>query len=258
MELKPHEIERLLHKARLMSESGGQEKAQKLITELVALKPTPELQAALGDECRKAGNYEGAISAYQAALKLDRKHYRCLVGLGTAFAAVGDLKRASDVYSYTVATYPDAAEVRVNLGNIMARLKKYNEAEICYLRALHDAPDFPEADRAYYNLGRVYMLTRREELAYEALLWAAERNPDRAVDAFFDETYEPLRSQERFEEIVRRGERQLFAQLDTLRRRQQGDDLRRRLESSPFVRNLVWTRKPLTSFRMFAPRRHGQ
>ena len=106
-----------------------------------------------------------------------------VIALAAATSLRNDLYDSEmTLYGDTVAKSPDKARVRNNLGEVLRKAGRIEDARAHLERALELAPDYPDA---LNNLATVYMAYRRFDRATELLLRTLELRPEH-LDARFN------------------------------------------------------------------------
>lgn len=82
------------------------------------------------------GRFDEAISFYERAVRLNPEHARCRNNFGAALLATGRLDAALEQCNAAARLDPDAPLVKVNLGNVYLQLKQYQEARVCFEKAV--------------------------------------------------------------------------------------------------------------------------
>jgi len=121
-----------------------------------ALKISPknlETKNIMGIALRKKGLIDQAIEKYNDILKDKPNHSRVLYNLGIAYSKKADLESAQSAYAKAIELKPNFAEAHNNLGEMYLRLGKTEEAEKEFLKAVSIGPEFP---LAHSNLAEVY------------------------------------------------------------------------------------------------------
>ena len=95
------------------------------------------------------GDVVGARLHYQAALKLDPNFLPPLANLAVAYSADNNLQAAEACLSRVVAVAPNDGRQWNNLGNILMRGFKYEDAEFAFARAAALIPDNPDTWHNY-------------------------------------------------------------------------------------------------------------
>ncbi|HKX17379.1 MAG TPA: tetratricopeptide repeat protein [bacterium] len=113
--------------------------------------PSPFI--AQGEECRAAGDFQGALAAFTQACEAAPSSAHAHNKLGTCYV---DLRRWDDAFtefSKAAQIDPRYAPAQSNLGNVYRERGRLEEAVACYQRAI--AMD-PEYWIAHQNLGVVF------------------------------------------------------------------------------------------------------
>lgn len=133
-------------------------------------KPTPDSVSVeehfrQGNELAQAGQFEQAITEYQAVLELEADNVSAMTNLGVAYYSIGKLDEAIAQYEKALEIAPDDADIRSNLGAAFVQKGQLDEALEAYQKATELKPDLAEA---YFGLGVIYLQTSRTEEAIEA------------------------------------------------------------------------------------------
>lgn len=126
------------------------------------------------------GKYREAIAVLQKAILLtpDLHGLYLYTNLGIAFLYAGKPAHAEAAFLIETAINPDHLEAHLNLGNLYAVSRRYQEAINEYYRVLIAEPNHREA---MINLGAVYVMTGQPQKAREILEKAVELYPDSAL-----------------------------------------------------------------------------
>ncbi|HSJ54516.1 MAG TPA: tetratricopeptide repeat protein [Anaerolineae bacterium] len=119
----------------------------------------------VGNQHARVGEFEEAISAYQAALELEPDHVSAMTNLGVAYYNNGQLDEAVSEYLKALAVSPDDEAIHSNLAAAYVQQGKLEEALASYTRALEIEPTLSQA---YFGLGVVYMQMEQTEDAIQA------------------------------------------------------------------------------------------
>jgi predicted O-linked N-acetylglucosamine transferase (SPINDLY family) len=140
-----------------------------------SFSPDQAFAIALGHH--QAGRLAEAERGYREILQVDSRHSDALHFLGVIAFQTDNLEPALDLVQRSVALRPDGAVYRNNLGQILERLGRGEEAERAYAAAVALDPAYAEA---YNNLG--HRLHGRDELAGAETCFrkAVELNPQYA------------------------------------------------------------------------------
>ena len=116
---------------------------------------------------RRAGLYyyalddsRKAVIDYAAYIKLMSEDPDGYVGLGRAYADLGETDSAKDAYKKAVELRQDDPNALNELANLLFSEESYDQAEQLYLQALKADPDFLYG---YHNLGRLYAYARNDQ-----------------------------------------------------------------------------------------------
>jgi tetratricopeptide (TPR) repeat protein len=129
-----------------------------------------------------AGEYEGAIGPFQAALRINPENADVHYNLGTLYANLGRDAAATHELDEALRLSPGMADAQVNLGNILLRAQRPAEALIRFEAALRLNPDLVEAEMGVGN--SCLQLDRLAEAM--AAYHAALRLDPRHLTAFFN------------------------------------------------------------------------
>ncbi|MBI2505310.1 MAG: tetratricopeptide repeat protein [Candidatus Latescibacteria bacterium] len=166
------------------------------------------VQTNLGKALQLAGDHEGALQAYQKALKLDDRHGDAYNNIATILHQQGRLDEAIAWYHKAIERYPNHEEIYQNLadahsekgeleqavamyqqalklnpkdgpawnncGQTLYQARRWAEAEEAFLRAIALIPQQPEP---YNNLGNLYSGQGKYAQAVERYQQALERHP---------------------------------------------------------------------------------
>ena len=98
------------------------------------------------------GNISEAIKYYQYCIKQGFNDHRVFSNYGVILEDLRKSQEAEFSYRKAIGIKPDFAEAHSNLGNILRDLGNLQEAEISYRKAIKSKPDFAEA---HSNLGNI-------------------------------------------------------------------------------------------------------
>jgi len=141
-----------------------------------------------GKDALAAKNYEAAADAFQKGVEMDPNQNVIWANMAEAYVGVADSKtgadkdaalgKASDAYSKAIALKPDNAGYHNNDGRVLARMKKFDEAQAEFTKAATLDP--PNAARYYYTLGAEYVNSGQSAPAEVAFKKAIDVNPEYA------------------------------------------------------------------------------
>lgn len=128
----------------------------------------------LGDALRFAGRFSEGMTAYEAAIALDRDHLDAWNNLGIAKAELGDAAGAEAAWRGALARKPSYCKAHNNLGSLAYRQQRW---ELAIGELQSSLAYCPESAAAHYMLGNIYAGPRRDskraQLHYEAVLTLA-------------------------------------------------------------------------------------
>ncbi len=124
----------------------------------------------------EAGNYEAAVTAFQAAAEKDPDQIAVWANLGQTYAKMKKYEDAIKSYEKAIDLDPSDAALQQNLGNIHAEQGDTETAEQYYNKAAEIAAvDDPKAAATtYYNMGVTHINAGKSEDAAKALKKALE------------------------------------------------------------------------------------
>lgn len=103
-----------------------------------------------GNELKRNGNLNGAVSAYRAALTAQPMMAEAMLNLGNALRQLGDENEALTLYRRAIAARPDFADAHNALGAALMAGGDTRAAIASYGAALNARPDYAQA---HNNLG---------------------------------------------------------------------------------------------------------
>jgi Tfp pilus assembly protein PilF len=136
----------------------------------------------------QAKQFDAAIDSFNKAAELDPKQYVVWANMAEAYGGVAGTKtgaeqqaafeKAAEAYQKALELKPDDAGSYNNYGLLLARAKKFDEAQAALSKAAQLDPQ--SAGKYYYNLGAVLVNTGQLEPAGEAFKKAIETDPNYA------------------------------------------------------------------------------
>jgi tetratricopeptide (TPR) repeat protein len=117
-------------------------------------------------------------AAQQSATEKDPNLHLVWAKLGEAYDTAGRNEEAAQAYQQAIASKPDSPGYYNNLGNVLARLGKIDEAKAAYTRSAELDP--PNAATAWRNFGISLYNANRLGDAIEPLQKSAELDPKNA------------------------------------------------------------------------------
>ncbi|MBX0311959.1 MAG: tetratricopeptide repeat protein [Sulfurihydrogenibium sp.] len=116
----------------------------------------------MGISYLNSGNNAMAIKYLEEALKsYDKPEVYNALALAYQFA--GEFAKAEGVFRLGIDKYPDYPELLTNYGILLASQKKFDEAIKYFEKAINN-PTYSGKEKAYYNLGMVYLQLGKEDL----------------------------------------------------------------------------------------------
>lgn len=208
--LLPQSVEALVNRGNALSGLGRFEDALSACARAVTLDGRNGLAwGSLALVRERMENWAEARNAYKRMLECLPNNLGGMLGLGRAHCALGEFESAGQVLSQALTRYPKEAEVhrglgvlqlekgneqlaehhlreaitlnesgvaaRVDLGNLLQKQQRYQEAENCYAQALAVAGPHPDV---YFNLGVCEQRQGRLEAALDNFDRAIKLRPD--------------------------------------------------------------------------------
>jgi type IV pilus assembly protein PilF len=118
----------------------------------------------MGISYLNSGNNAMAIKYLEEALKSYDKP-EAYNALALAYQFAGEFAKAEDVFRLGIDKYPDYPELWTNYGILLASQKKFDEAIKYFEKAINN-PTYSGKEKAYYNLGIVYLQLGKEDLFF--------------------------------------------------------------------------------------------
>ena len=142
-------------------QTGHVDEARATVTQLLQIKETGELYNLLGDVEERAGKLTVAADHFQRAAHMDATEEH-LFDWGNIYLRLRAGEPALEVFTASVARFPDSARLQIGLGIAQYSRGKYSDAVASFCRAVDLDPSDP---RAYDFLGEIYGIA--PELASE-------------------------------------------------------------------------------------------
>ncbi len=145
-----------------------------------------------GKDALTAKNYDAAVDAFQKGVEVDPNQNVIWANLAEAYIGQSATKtgadkqaaldKAAEAYTKAIALKPDSAGYHNNYGLTLARMRKFDEAQVELTKAATLDPQ--GAAHYYYNLGAVYVNDGQSGPAEAAFKKAIDTNPDYAEAQF--------------------------------------------------------------------------
>jgi len=161
-----------LQQADLAYKNGDLQHAESLCESILAKAPNfpPALHLA-GRIARKGGDIERAIELFSRVVSLDLNANSVRIELGTLLRRTGRIAEAATLFELTVKARPNDPKVLNELGLCYSANRNFEGAESCFRRALAIQPDFAGCEG---NLGKVLERAGRPQEAIVSYQHAIE------------------------------------------------------------------------------------
>lgn len=124
----------------------------------IAISPEATKRYEAGRRAYEKGNFEGAITEYEAAIRLESRYVDALIDLGDAYFDISDVENASDSYKRALVVDRKNIDARNRIGRASYAQRDYDEALKQYSEVLKLSADDPEA---IYNIALTYKALKR-------------------------------------------------------------------------------------------------
>ncbi len=121
----------------------------------LALKPQAKAHYLIGNALFAMNDAPGAVTAYEAGLKLSPDHSASLNNLGNAYLKLKDYPKAVGIFRRATEVRPNYAQAYNNLGIALRKAGNLEEAIKAYQKALKIDPNYAAA---YFNLGNAFQV----------------------------------------------------------------------------------------------------
>lgn len=163
----------LLALATLVSGCGGSSKRP----DAKDTEGDPQHQYRWAFEQFRRGYYKEALEAIDKAIELEPGNYDFHNMRGLIYLDAGSPEQAIADFETVLEINPYFTDGHNNMGAALAKLGRGEEAEAEYKRVLDD-PRFANKEKAYYNLGDLYLAEQRYDDAVEAFRKAIVLEPN--------------------------------------------------------------------------------
>lgn len=140
-------------------------------------KYTRKAHYGLGEVNRKQERFSQAISHYQQAVQLDPGYGNALKGLGVSYLETGEYESAVSAFEAATSVLrrkKDKADVFYRMGDAYRQMKRYDEAITAYTNCLKSARKSVVKGGANFGLGEAYKNKRNSSKALEHYRLAAK------------------------------------------------------------------------------------
>jgi tetratricopeptide (TPR) repeat protein len=118
-----------------------------------------------GNEYAGTGDFENAITEYEAVLELEPDNVSAMTNLGVAYYNTGQLDQAIAQYQNALGLAPEDADIHSNLAAAYVQTNQLDKAQSEYQRAVELKADLAEA---WFGLGVVYIQLGQNDQAINA------------------------------------------------------------------------------------------
>jgi tetratricopeptide (TPR) repeat protein len=118
-----------------------------------------------GNEYAQAGEFEKAITEFEAVLQIDPDNVSAMSNLGVVYYNLGRLDEAIQQYQEAIARAPDDADIHSNLAAAFVQKGQLDKALQEYESAVQINPELAEA---HFGLGVVFQQTGKVDEAIAA------------------------------------------------------------------------------------------
>lgn len=174
-----------------VSKGGAKGKPEREKLSLVASLAVPALlfAAYLPLTMDRCGVWKNELTLWEDAVKKSPSSFRARVGLGNAYAMIGDTERAIEEYTQSLSLYPEFVDARINLGEAFNQLglksgaeEDFARGEKEYLAVLEKAPGNTlvklKLGALYRNMARKLGRKEKSEQARSLYMEILEKNPN--------------------------------------------------------------------------------
>ncbi|KAL2109473.1 hypothetical protein VUR80DRAFT_2389 [Thermomyces stellatus] len=134
-----------------------------------------------GHEYVACEDYEKALTAYRAALGVDKRHYNAYYGIAKVYEKLGSLDRAYTQYLAASTINPTNAVLTCHIGAVLEKQGHLGQASRYYARATELAP---KAAYMRFKKARVLLVIGKKEAARDELMIVKDLTPNEATVHF--------------------------------------------------------------------------
>lgn len=142
----------------------------------ISISPEATKRYEAGRRAYEKGNFETAVTEFEAAIRLESRYVDALIDLGDAYFDMSDVENAADSYQRALVIDKKNLDARNRLGRASYARRDYDEALRQYREVLKVSPDDPEA---IYNIALTYKGLKRyaDAIPYFEKALAARQGP---------------------------------------------------------------------------------
>ena len=142
----------------------------------ISISPEATKRYDAGRRAYEKGNYDEAITEFEAAIRLESRFVDALIDLGDAYFDTSDVENAADSYQRALVIDKKNIDARFRLGRASYARRDYDEALRQYREVLKVSPEDPEA---IYNIALTYKGLKRysDAIPYFEKALAARQGP---------------------------------------------------------------------------------
>ncbi len=144
--------------------------------ESISISPEATKRYEAGRRAYEKGNFETAVTEFEAAIRLESRYVDALIDLGDAYFDMSDVENAADSYKRALVIDKKNIDARNRVGRASFARRDYDEALRQYTEVLKISPDDPEA---IYNIALTYKALKRysDAIPYFEKAIAARQGP---------------------------------------------------------------------------------
>lgn len=130
-----------------------------------------------GDQLKKVGDVRGALSKFEAALRVRKHDSTALYNKGVCLSSMGDIDGAAAAFRHATRFAEDFVQAWSNLGMMLLQLRRFDEADTCFDKAIKADPEYA---KSYVGKGNCALVRRDVPGARQAFQLALEKDPGNA------------------------------------------------------------------------------
>lgn len=170
------EIDDVLNNLHVLLKAGQLEEAEKVLDEIIALKPDRlETVNGLSNIAIRLNRLDTSIELLQRGCRINPKDVDTRYDLGIRLIHAKRFEEAAETFKKALSLAPEDAEIHYDLGNSYYEFGEYKDAAKAFNKAISLRPRYLEA---YNNLGRVYEDLQDIPNAIESYKQVLNLNPE--------------------------------------------------------------------------------